>query len=176
MSDTRRHSLADLPHRLRERMANLPNDWKQWREGFRQDPAVLWHSPLVRICGLVVVGIVVLAGVHWFISGLVPADHGTGGEAVNLATLFVACTNSQCRADRVTRQPMDFKDWPLECERCGQATVYRATRCGTCGRWFAVPPGQPKLCPFRAERQAAKAARPDPRPPGTTSDDDEDPW
>ncbi len=177
MSERRPPRLADIPHQLREQMQNLPDRWRAWREGLREDPAALWRTPLVRLCGVILLAILAIVILAWLIETLVP---GGGSQRVEkptpLATLYVACTNPACRAHYPTKQPMDFTDWPLTCEKCGQPTVYRATRCDVCRKWFAVPPGSPRTCPFCAE-QATPLPVEDAREHGQpTTDDDEDPW
>jgi hypothetical protein len=171
-----RPSLAELPHRLRAWLAGLPGRWHQWREGFRQEPGRIWYSPIVRMAALVVLVVAGLFAVHWLAQGLLPGGHAwRPEEGTRWATLYVSCTNPACRAHYNAQQLMDFAAWPLKCERCGQATVYRATRCAECRHWYAVAPGSPTGCPFCAERKAAQKPG-ESRPAAKTSDDAEDPW
>jgi hypothetical protein len=171
-----RPSLAELPQRVREGLAELPARWRRWREGLRDDPARLWYSPVVRIAALIVLAICGLLVAHWLAQSLVPGGPVSHlEEGTRWATLYVSCTNPACRAHYSTQQARDFKAWPLKCEKCEQETVYRATRCAECRRWYAVPPDGPQGCPFCAEK-AAQKPKETPRAPSKKSDDAEDPW
>jgi hypothetical protein len=174
-----RPSLAELPHRLREGAASLRANWREWRDTVRQEPARLWRSPLTKIGLLVVLALLAVLAIEWFGSALIPGSLSwrLEDQATREATLFVACTNPACRASYTTHQPRDFKDWPLKCEKCGQETVYRATRCPDCRHWYAIAPGGAPACPFCAEKKAEqKPTEEKPPPPPKRTDDSEDPW
>ena len=177
MRANRRLSFAVLPHRLRERLAEWPARWRAWRADLREDPAKLVRGPVPRLVGLVLLGLIVVLGLHWLISGLASSALALPeAKAVPLATLYVACTNPACRAEYTTRQPMDFKAWPLKCAKCGAPTVYRASLCPTCRHWYAVALGQPPACPHCAAKAAAAASQPSSPDPKKSRDDAEDPW
>jgi hypothetical protein len=113
--------------------------------------------------------------VTWFVAGLTPG--GTQfAERTPWATLYVACTNPACRATYSTQKALDFDEWPLTCERCGQATVYRASRCPKCKAWFATAPGEQPACPHCAARRLREEAIDTEVRPRPTGDDAEDPW
>jgi hypothetical protein len=171
--------LADLPHRLRAELAELPQLFREWREGFREDPAAFWHGPIPRIIGWTVFGALAIAAAFWVTRLVTPGGSAVFGEAAtSSATVYVACTNPACRAAYSVRVPMDFDDWPMRCEECGQDTVYRARRCTKCRppRWYATPPGSPDQCPFCAQADHSAEPRETPDVPSRRSDDDEDPW
>lgn len=175
MSRRKLPPLAELPHRVRDRLGALPDDLRHLREGFQSDPTILWSSPLARLVFLIIGGIVAGSLLVGLVRMMTPPASPTFGEATPYATLYVACTNRDCRAHYSTQTAMDFDDWPLTCEQCGQETVYRARQCSECRRWFATSPDQPNACPFCA---AKKATPPDPaeeRKPAA-GDDAEDPW
>ncbi len=173
-----RPSLAELPHRLREGAAGLRAGWREWREGVRQEPGRLWHSPLTKIGLLIVLALVAVLALQWFGSALVPGGLSwrLEEEGTPWATLYVACTNPACRANYTTQQARDFKSWPLKCEKCGQETVYRATRCPDCRHWYAPAPGGAPFCPFCAEKKAEQKPIEAPPAPIKKTDDSEDPW
>jgi hypothetical protein len=176
MSDRRLPTLADIPHQIRAQLAQLPTQWRTWREGFRDDPWAFWRSPFTRIPLYIALGAAVLATLTWGTKLLVPNIPGQFQHATPWATLYVACTNPACQATYSTQQAKDFDQWPLVCEKCGQPTVYRAQRCPECRHWFAVAPGQPHACPFCAARKAAQQPKEPLRRPSATGDDVEDPW
>lgn len=174
MGDKLPMRISDLPHHVRERLAELPGRWRAVREGFREDPARIWHSPLTRIVALIVLGFIAVVGAGKLVGSLTPGGQLRAEKPTRVATVYVACTNRACRVSYTAHVPRDFKNWPLKCEKCGQATVYRATLCRTCRRWFATPPGVEPACPFCHERErAAAASQPEHR---RGSPDDEDPW
>jgi hypothetical protein len=173
----RRLSFAALPHRVRERLAEWPERWRAWRAELRADPGRLWRGPVPRLVGLIALGVVAVLGINWLISGLAARTLSLPSEqAAPRATLFVACTNAGCRAEYTTQQPLDFKAWPLKCEKCGNPTVYRATQCPSCRHWYASAPGQPPGCPHCTAKAAAAASKPSPTGPQKSRDDAEDPW
>lgn len=175
MNDNRSRLLSDLPHRLRERVADLQSDLRRWRADLREDPSLLWRTTAVRVLLWLTVGVCALVGVWYLTTGLLPAgERGEPEQATHLATLYVACTNPFCYTSYITRQPMDFDGWPLACRECGQRTVYRAKLCPTCHRWYATVPGAPNQCPFCAVPQTDEPERPEPLP--SDPDDAEDPW
>jgi predicted RNA-binding Zn-ribbon protein involved in translation (DUF1610 family) len=177
MPDSHRSPLADLPHRVRDEWQALPGRWRAWRADFDEDPTLIWRTPVVRIIGIVILGIGLLLLGQWLITGLSPTSGGAFAEATPTATLYVACTNTQCRHHFTITTPMDFDEWPVTCPECGEKTAYRASRCPDCGQWFAVVPGAAKACPHCAAREAAREADtvvPDAGP--ASSHDDEDPW
>jgi hypothetical protein len=178
MSSSDRPSLAELPHHVRAGFAGLPARWRQWREGFREDPGKLWHSPVVRLAALVALGAAAVIVVYWLAREVTPREStAESAGATQRAILFVACTNPACRAEYTTRQSLDFSAWPLTCEKCGQPAVYRATQCPACRHWFAFAPGRPPDCPFCAASKAATQPAPPARNEPTKSRDDaEDPW
>jgi len=175
---SKRPSLADVTHRLRQQMANLPGQWRAWRTDLRGDPGLLWRSSVLRIAGFVLLIVVALIAIDWLVTALTPGGaQGSRETATPLATLYVACADPECRAHYTVQKPMDFDDWPLTCNQCGQKTIYRAQRCPVCGHWCALPAGQSLECPFCAEKQAAqKPPEPTHREQRPRSDDDEDPW
>jgi hypothetical protein len=193
-----RPSLAELTHRLREGFAARRAAWREWRSTVRQEPGRLWHSPLTKIGLLLVLALTAVLALQWLGGALIPGglSWSYAQEGTREATLFVACTNPACRASYTTHQPRDFRDWPLRCKKCGEETVYRATRCPTCRQWYAMSPGShpsslisdpsslisgggsaASLCPFCAAKQAEQKpveAAPPQAPQHT--DDAEDPW
>lgn len=176
MSD-RDRKLTDLPNTLRERIAEVPDTVRHWRDEIAREPTAVFQSPPVRIALWIVAGVVVLLTARGLIGGLTLPGGGKGWEkATPWATLYVACTVPACRHTWSTQQPLDFKDWPLTCEKCRGPSGFRAALCSACRRWSATPPGAATGCPFcaeAAEKRAAPASQPSQKKRG---DDEEDPW
>ena len=177
MTDKRQRALSELPHRVREEVQHLPDRLRDVREGFRNDPAAILSSPLVRLALILLFVVLAIFAVTWLVRGLTPtAGPGHFEEATPWATVYVACTNPDCLAHYTTQVAMDFDEWPLTCEKCGQETVYRAKRCPVCREWYAQRPGQSDECPHCAARARQKAAEQTPDRPQQRGDDAEDPW
>ncbi len=175
MPDRRIPSLAELPHRLREQIEQLPGHYRALCQSVRDDPGRLWYNPLARIILWVTVGVVAIWATHWFVGSLVSEYARDRVEAPPTATLFVICTNPDCAAQYTVTRDLDFDDWPLTCQECGLETAYRATRCPEIRGWVPEIPGRQVECPPR-ERAPDKPV-PEHRPrPDASSDDDEDGW
>jgi hypothetical protein len=169
--------LSELPHRWRSRLGELRARWLDYRATYRESPGMVWHSPILKIGVLVLVVLAAILGVRWLTNWVTPGGSASlGDQPTPTATLYVACSNPGCRAFYTTQQPMDFKGWPLKCEQCSGATVYRATQCPTCRHWYASAPGGPVGCPFCAEKASSAEPLPTSRATPHHSDDDEDPW
>lgn len=164
--------LTDLPHHLRERAATLRADFRQFREDVRNDPAVLWRTQPVRVAFLIVLGIALLLAARQASGLLLPAaDELSAEQPTQTATVYVACGNPDCGACYQAHPPMDFRAWPLVCEKCGQPTAFRAAPCHECGAWHPDVGGEP---PCLAARKAAPPPAAASAP--TDPDDREDPW
>jgi hypothetical protein len=178
MSSPKGFDPGSLPNALRTRIADAPRAFREWREQVAEDPSLLWHTTTVRVILWLALGICLMLGVRSLVSCVGPGDASLAGfeEPTETATLYVACTDTACRHAFVTEQPLDFADWPLTCEKCGQKTVYRAKICGVCRHWYATVPGAPDQCPLcaadKAEREEKK-----PKPKAKAKGDDaEDGW
>ena len=176
MSHRRFAAIADLQDTLRRQWADLPVNLRRWRDDVKEDRSLLWRTPAVRISLWILAGIIVLVAVRTLIAAVTPSTTSTiFVEPTPLATLYVACTDAQCRHSYVSRQPMDFDDWPLACETCQAEAVYRAKLCDKCRSWFATAPNQPDFCPTCAARAAAAApVKDEPKDPSNPDDKDDD--
>lgn len=171
VSQRRGPRAAELPHLLRLWLAAAGNSLRGWCAEVREEPALLLRSPAARIAGWILLGVIFFLVVQALIAFITPAAPGrTAEKATPWATLYVACANPECRAAYATQTAMDFRAWPLKCERCGQMSVYRAARCERCRAWIAAPPGQPPTCAACAKRAEPKPAAPKPRPPADPDD------
>mgnify|MGYP003729175381 CR=1 FL=1 len=169
-------TLTELPQRMRQRAAALPGQLRIWLAAARSEPGIVWHSPIVRLTLILLLGALVLGLANQLAARLVPAGDRSAFQApTRLAILYVACTNPDCRTSYTTRQPMSFKSWPLTCPKCGEDSVYRGRLCRVCGHWYANAPGTGLVCPWCVQPQTKRCESPTSRTTGS-SDDDEDPW
>lgn len=162
MGNRRLQDLANIPDKLRDQAADLPDQVRQLKDDLRSDPSRLWRNPMARIIGWVLLAGVIYAIAHLGIAMFVGSlDSSEFVEPTKTATVHVACTNPECRTSYVANPPIEFTNWPMTCEQCGQPTVYRAKLCRSCGQWYANVPGQPDDCPHcAARREAAEPTRP----------------
>lgn len=188
MSSKKPPSAVDLPHKLRatlESAEQVRGDWitalRRWREAVREDPLLIWRTPAVRIALFALLAVVLFLFARWAIPTFTPAAGGRNFEkATDTATLFVACSRTECLDQRSIRLPMDpstWKErWPLTCEKCGQKSVYRAQRCAECRKFFATAPEGPPGCPHCAAKRAASVKPTREATSRPTGDDAEDGW
>ncbi len=170
-------AVTGLPHRLREGLEHLPQNFRDWRQELSENPWAIFQATPIRIGSILALVILLILALTRIVGALQPASTGTFSEqATSYATLYVACTNPDCMEHFTVKRPMNFHDWPVKCPECGQETGYRAERCPTCGHWFATRPGQPPTCPFCARRHATEQPSPTDNRPRQTGDNDEDPW
>ena len=177
MNERRFSALADLPHAIRRQWTDLPVNYRQWRDDLKADHSLFWRTTAVRIGLWILLGVAVLIGLRALmgISGF-SAVGPLREEPTPLATLYVACTSPVCRHPYVSRQAMDFNDWPLKCPQCEAESVYRAHLCPECREWYAIAPQTPGACPTCADRAAARAPSDDDSAKSSNPDDDEDDW
>ena len=176
MSSSDRPSLVDLPHRIRDRLAALPEDWRAWRAATKEDPREFWRPLAVRVVAILIIGTVGVLALGWAIDAFIPRLEGADQQAAPTATLYVACSDPNCGAAFTITRGLDFKDWPVTCPKCGQQTGYRATRCPVCRQWYSHAPGTPDACPQCARKAAAAQQNLPQRPQPSQGADAEDPW
>ncbi len=162
--------------RLRPRLRELPRAISERLRLSSRASAVR-----IGLWTLLVIGL--LATVRWAVLAITAAStEPVPVKARRMTTIQVACVDPACRASFRTRQTVDFRDWPMKCERCGALSVYRAQPCPACKRWFAVAPGQAAVCPFCPAGPPGATAQPrvPPAKPAASqrarTDDDDDPW
>lgn len=145
--------IAGLPHRVRAWREGFSTDYRQWRADLATDWTLLYRNPIGAVV-FVILGVVLAVVIIRTLVSFLPAAAGSaGGEAdPPFAILHVACTNQDCQKAYDTKRPLDFRNWPIECDYCKQKTVYRATLCPVCHKWFAVPPTTAATCPYCAAR------------------------
>jgi len=115
-----------------------------------------------RIYIIVIIVSVVLAGL---IFNMAHSASPGGIESLKRGELmWVKCNNPDCGQayqidkkdyflqieERMRVHPMSLQMRPLVCEKCGQESVFRAEKCGKCGKIFfsgAVPNDFPDRCP-----------------------------
>lgn len=175
MSKSSFPSPAELPHQVRAAAFGLRGRLRAWGAEVKEDPTLLWRTPLIRISFYLLLGIGLFLGVRWGTGALVAAGAAKPPPPPT-AMLYVVCTNPECLHSFAVTVARDFKEWPMKCGACGQLAVFRGTVCKVCRNWYAVAPGGPDGCPHcRKKTNAAKpASKPKSKP--ATGDDAEDGW
>lgn len=168
--------MSDLSSRVKEATTDFRSDWAQWRSDVRQNPALLFQSLPVRIALWLLVAFALYLIVSWIVVGANNQGAVVIEEATPTATLYVACTNSDCLRSATVTQPRDFREWPLRCEHCGQMSLYRASLCKSCRDWFAVAPGALLECQLCKRKTVKPAVSQPARKVPQDRDDREDGW
>lgn len=153
--------LASLPNRIRDWRDTFSAEYQQWRADLSKDWTLIYRNSIgaaVFVILGVLVGVILLRGLF----SLIPSVSSTGrGDAEpQYAILHVACSGASCRAAYDIRRPLEFREWPLQCEQCKQRMVYRAKLCRDCRHWFAMSP-ETFECPHCAAARRPPANAPD---------------
>lgn len=166
--------------RLRTWLTGVHENARDIRDAVREDPAAVANSPVVKIGIWIVIALTGLIAVQWFLAAVTPKPANFGNDQPTpYSTLYVACTNLDCLAAYTSQQKMTFTGWPLKCDKCGQKSIYRARRCGTCREWFAKasgPPTESSPCPLCARKRAAEVKTVEEKKKANNPDDEEDGW
>ncbi len=178
MSDSKRFSPTDIPHRVRSALEEAPESIKSWKQQVRENPSAVFDPTLIRVGIYIVAGLLLFAGMYWLVGLLTPEfDPKVWQEPTAVATLYVACTNSECLQHSTVKKPMDFAAWPIDCGQCGQATVRRASVCKSCAQWSASDP-ETGRCPVCVRRESEQNRQREQirKKRSTDPDDLEDGW
>ncbi len=130
--------LAKAVEAIRVWLPTAPQQFRQFIEEAREDPRALTKSPAFRVGVILCGGLVVALILHGVGQWIAPsADMGSPAE---LVPVTVRCVSPSCKRlkERVTIMvERDFDDWPAECPRCKQKTLYPLVRChnSKCRQW-----------------------------------------
>lgn len=164
-----------LADRLRRRARDVREAAGELIVDLRAAPWAPLRSPIVRLALVAIAAVIVVVTVRSCLPAIGSGSEPRGEAATAVATIHVACTNHGCHASYVAHPRIEFKAWPMTCEKCAAAAVYRAKLCPICRGWFATAPGATGACPTCAARNAATQATTQPTRP-RTGDDAEDGW
>lgn len=130
--------LARAVEAVRVWLPTAPQQFRRFVEEAREDPRALLRSPAFRVGAILGCGLVVALILHGVGQWVAPsADMGSPAE---LVPVTVRCTGQGCKLakERTTiKIERDFDDWPAECPRCKQRTLYPVVRChnSKCRQW-----------------------------------------
>ncbi|MGE0480212.1 MAG: hypothetical protein AB7Q17_07045 [Phycisphaerae bacterium] len=174
-ADERSPNHERLTDRLRRRARDARDAAGELIVDLRAEPWAPLRSPVVRLALFAIAAVIIVVVARSCLPAIGSGSEPRGETATIVATIHVACTNPDCHASYVAHPNIDFKAWPMVCEKCATPGVYRAKLCPTCRSWFATAPGANDACPACAARNAATQAATQPARP-RTGDDAEDGW
>lgn len=142
--------LSEWIQALREGAPGVKIHAAAWLEACRNEPALIWRTPAVRIVVFVIAAVLLVKSVGWGFTLLAPG----GAEPVpraETADFHVVCTNPDCGKQFVINREFGFDDFPVTCPFCRKQSGASARNCNstTCkGRWVAPVVGGGRLtCP-----------------------------
>jgi len=123
---------------IRERAPEIRTRFNEWFYSCREEPRLIWQTPPVRYAVFGLSGLIVI----WIVVGLVetfaPAPPAAAQPEATTAVYHVLCTSPDCGEHFAIERHFGFRDFPVECPKCGRKTGERAFKCNsqTCqGRW-----------------------------------------
>ena len=125
---------------IREEAINVRDLVGDWLEQVREEPALIWATPVIRYATYGVAATVVV----WVVSGvagaITPPPPASARPAATTADFHVVCTVTHCEHHFVIHREFGFHRFPVQCPRCQRETGVSARKCSspTCmGRWVA---------------------------------------
>ncbi len=103
--------------------------FNDWVYACRDDPALIWQTPMVRYITYGVGGIVAILLLRFAMGLFVPAGAGQIAPRAETAHFDVICTDSACGKYFKIERRFRFDDFPVKCLFCKQETGQLATRC-----------------------------------------------
>ncbi len=128
-------TLAQLIEAFREWVPTVRVRFNEWFEACREEPILLWHTPVIRYATYVA-GAGVAALILSFVINLFAPGGPEPVPRARTADFHVICTS--CRNEFVINEKFSFDDFPVRCPKCGQETGQHALKCNSprChGRW-----------------------------------------
>lgn len=135
----RQHKLGLIVDALKEWLPTVRVRFNEWVEACREEPALVWQTPVVRYATYTLGGIVLA----FTLLGVVDLFAPGGPEPVpraRTADFHVVCSDPACGYHFVISRKFRFDSFPVQCPKCKQLTGQQARRCNSelCGgRWVA---------------------------------------
>lgn len=138
MAQEKPNRLVEWLQLLREQVPVVREHIGAWASAVREEPILIWHTPVVRY-GVYVVGVaVLLCGASLLAGSLVPRPPQSARPEATTADFHVVCMNPDCGFHFVINREFGFREFPVVCPRCKEKTGEKARRCNSdkCqGRW-----------------------------------------
>ena len=106
-----------------------------WWEAAKEEPRLIWETPVIRYGTYGVCGFVLLWGTMWFATSIAPPPSANAKPAAVTADFHVVCSNPTCGHHFVVHRKMGFRKFPIVCSKCREKTGAKAHRCNSqeCG-------------------------------------------
>lgn len=155
----RRVMAQEKPNRLAEWLMLAREQWPVLRQGVadwaaqcREEPALIWATPLVRYGTYIVLGLIGVGLVFQARNLIAPASSAVIRPRATMADFHVLCSDRSCRHHFVIHRKFGFDDFPVVCAKCKKRTGEHARPCNSqqCRRRWVAPvrtdAGQ--VCPY----------------------------
>jgi hypothetical protein len=113
----------------KERRESLRYQFNEWVTACREEPVLIWETPLVRYGTYATAGVIAILCLRFATGLLVPAGAGAVAKRAETASFHVVCSNSACGKHFVIERAFSFDRFPVTCPFCQQETGQRALRC-----------------------------------------------
>ena len=100
-----------------------------WWVQCREEPALVWQTPLVRYITYFSIGLVALLAVRSAAHLLEPPNAKQMSPRARTANFDVICTNPECGRHFVIKRQFSFDAFPVKCPFCKKPTGHLALRC-----------------------------------------------
>ncbi len=151
MAQEERNRLIEWYLLIREQAPVVRQRLEQWAQAVREEPALLWNTPAVRVATYVLGGLITLWMLTWAVNLAVPPQPASARPEATTADFHVICVNETCNHHFVVHREFGFRGFPVVCPQCQQETGLAARRCNSraCnGRWVAPLKSDSRLtCP-----------------------------
>ena len=124
-----RNRLVELYLAFREWWPTVPALWADWCEQVKENPRLILETPAVRVCAIVIAGLLAIYFIGGFVDFVTPAPLADARPRAKTADFHVICTNEECSHHFVIKRKFSFKDFPVKCSMCGLETGQQALRC-----------------------------------------------
>lgn len=130
----------------------VPYHAREFAVQFRADPMAMLRTPGARVAIISCVGFVLVLTIYSVGEWIAPSDDM--GDVAETVSVRVRCVNAKCewkKGNHTCKVDVDFDDWPTECPKCEQDTLYPVLRChnSKCRKWVVprIQQDGTKRCP-----------------------------
>ncbi len=126
-----RNQWVDLLEAAKERKENAREQFRDWVGAVREEPSLIWQTPIVRYGVYSIGGLMLLLFVNAGINAMAPAGGKRVEPRATTALFDVVCYNSSCGRHFVIERKFRFRRFPVTCPYCKEDTGHRAARCNS---------------------------------------------
>ncbi len=140
MAQERPNRLSEWVTLLRQNAPIAWDQFKEWVGEVREQPYLLWESPVIRFSTYGALGLIGTWLVVLLVGILTPPLPPGARDPSATADFHVVCSNPACGYNFVIQREFGFHRFPITCDRCKKETGMPGRRCysAACeGRWVA---------------------------------------